>query len=309
MMDTINILIFPGLIFTIILALFVAWVDRKVTARVQWRVGPPLLQPLFDFTKLMGKETMIPGQATAWLFYAAPIMALTGALVFSFTLWNANLYPDNSMVGDLIVVVYLAMIPSVAFMLGGLVSGSPHSVLGASREIKLLLGDELIIVMALMVVIIQSGGSIKLGAILDYQRTYGAVAWSPSGMIALILAILAMQAKLALVPFDMSEAETEIMGGTLVAYSGPLLAFFKLTQWIMRAMLPLLLVHCFWGGIIFSSWVSILAGLGKLLVFWVIMILIRNTNPRVRIDQALKFFTVWGGCLGVLAMILAMLGY
>lgn len=308
MLNAITILLFPGLIFTLALSLFVAWVDRKVTARVQWRVGPPLLQPAYDLAKLMGKDTVIPKDAPRWLFLGAPIAALSAALLFSMVLWSANLHVARPIIGDLIVVLYLAMVPALAITLGGLASGSPHSVLGASREIKLLIVDDLVIILALLVAVIQAGGTFSLGALLEYQRNYGVIAASPSGAIALIIAVLAMQAKLALVPFDTSEAETEIMGGTLVAYSGPPLAFFKLSQWVMRAMLPLLLVHCFWGGIVFEGW-HILAGLGKVAVFWVIMILLRNTNPRVRVDQALRFFAIWGGLLGIIAIILAQLGY
>jgi len=308
MLNGFTILFFPGLLFSVVLALFVAWVDRKVTARVQWRVGPPLLQPAYDLAKLMGKDTMIPMGAPRWLFLGAPILALSSSLLFSLVLWSANMHPGTPLIGDLMVVLYLTMMPGVAVILGGLASGTPHSVLGASREIKLLLGDELVMVMALTVVVIQTGGTLSLGSIKTYQQSYGVIAGTPSGAIALVLGVLAMQAKLALVPFDASEAETEIMGGTLMAYSGPPLAFFKLSQWVMRAMLPLLLVHCFWGGIDFNGWAP-LVGLGKMTAFWVIIILIRNTNPRVRVDQALRFFVIWGGALGVIALILALLGY
>lgn len=308
MMDGFHILLFPGVVFTVALALVVAWVDRKVTARVQWRVGPPLWQPALDLAKLMGKEATLPLGAPRWLFLGAPLAALASALLFSYMLWSANLDRAQDGLGDLIAILYLGMIPSISVMLGGLAAGSPQSVLGASREIKLFLADELVFILALMVAVIKAGGALKLAQLLNYQQNYGLVAASPSGVIALILAVLAMQAKLTLVPFDMAEAETEIMGGTLTTYAGPPLAFFKLSQWIMRAVLPLLLVHCFLGGIAFEGW-RVLAGLGKLVALWVVIILIRNTSPRVRIDQAFRFFVLYGGLLGVVAVVLAMLGY
>ena len=107
-----------------------------------------------------------------------------------------------------------------------------------------------------------------------------------------------MQAKLCLVPFDMSEAETEIMGGVLIEYSGMLLGIFKLTKIMMLVALPVFLTTVFWGG--FSIW--------KYVVLLVIIILMRNTNPRVRIDQAMRFF--WGKMtlIASVAVLLAVLG-
>jgi len=110
-----------------------------------------------------------------------------------------------------------------------------------------------------------------------------------------------MQAKLALVPFDASEAETEIMGGVLIEYSGMLLAIFKLTKTMLMVALPLFLITLFWQGFNFVS-------LWKYVVLLVIIVLIRNTNPRVRIGQAVRFF--WGKMtmLAVLAVLLAIKG-
>jgi NADH-quinone oxidoreductase subunit H len=116
-----------------------------------------------------------------------------------------------------------------------------------------------------------------------------------------------MQAKLALVPFDMPEAETEIIGGPFIEYSGTPLAIFKLTRAMMLFTIPMFLVVVFMGGVSLS-FPSIIWGVLKYVLLLVIIVLIRNTNPRLRIDQAVKLF--WGPItiLAVAAVILAFMG-
>ena len=127
-------------------------------------------------------------------------------------------------------------------------------------------------------------------------------------MTTFIVGILYMQAKLGLVPFDIAEAETEINAGPLIEYSGPLLAIFKLTKMMMLVALPLFLLTLFAGGVSFRGW-GIAASLIKYVLLIVIITVIRNTNPRLRIDQALKFF--WGPVtiIAVAGIVLAFVGY
>ena len=96
------ILIFPGFLFTIVLGLVACWIVRKVSALVQWRVGPPLLQPFYDVMKLMGKETLIPQDAQRTVFIAAPIVGLAGVLLLSTMLWRTTI-TQTDFVGDIIV--------------------------------------------------------------------------------------------------------------------------------------------------------------------------------------------------------------
>ena len=296
----INYLIFPGFLFTAVVGLLASWIDRKVTARVQWRVGPPLLQPAYDIMKLLCKETIVP-QGNKSVFLAAPLFGLASVVAVSTLIWNTIINPGATFLGDIIVIFYLLSIPAISAIIGGFASRNPLAALGASREMKLVLAYELPFIIILLVPIIKSG-SIKLGDILFYQMMAGTVLHNPSGIIAFIAAILCMQAKLGLVPFDMSEAETEIASGTYIEYSGAPLAIFRLTRYMMLFVLPMFLVVIFMGGI-YS-----IAGILKYVILLVIIILIRNTNPRVRIDQAVKFF--WGPIAGlaVIAVLLALLG-
>jgi len=299
--------VFPGFLFTAVVGMFASWLDRKVTARVQWRVGPPLFQPLYDFVKLLGKETVIPRGCSKAVFLLAPLFGLAAVTFVSTLVWMAILWPEKGFTGDLIVILYFLMVPSLAVIVGGFASKNPIASLGASREMKLMLADELPFIMSVFVPVIQAGGAIKLGQFIAYQKTYGMVFGSVSGVLAMIVAVIAMQAKLTLVPFDIPEAETEIMSGPYVEYSGPPLAIFKLTRMMMLFILPMVLVLLFLGGMNFHGW-SILWSILKYVVLLILITLIRNTNPRFRIDQALKFF--WGPVtiLAIVAVVLSFLG-
>ncbi|MBN2030170.1 NADH-quinone oxidoreductase subunit H [bacterium] len=292
--------------FTAIVGMLVSWIDRKVTARLQWRVGPPLFQPLYDFVKLLGKETIIPKGSSKITFLLAPLFGLVAATFVSMLVWTAILWPEKSFGGDLIVVLYFLMIPSLAVIIGGFASRNPIASLGASREMKLMLADELPFLLAVFVAVIKAGGAIRLGQLIAYQQTHGWVFLSASGICAIIVAIITMQAKLTLVPFDIPEAETELMSGVFVEYSGPPLAIFKLTRMMMLFTLPMVVVVVFLGGMHFQG-ISILWSILKYVVLLVLIILIRNTNPRLRIDQAVRF--LWGPVtiLGVAAVVLAFL--
>jgi NADH-quinone oxidoreductase subunit H len=302
-------LVFPGFLFTAVVGMLASWIDRKVTARVQWRVGPPILQPLYDFVKLLGKETIVPRGASKLTFLMAPLFGLVSVTLVSTLVWSAMLWPKSSFGGDLIVVLYFLMVPSIAVIIGAFASRNPIASLGASREMKLMLADELPFLLAVFVAVIKADGHIQLSKLMELQQapSYTWVFGSISGVLAVIVAVIAMQAKLTLVPFDIPEAETEIMGGVFVEYSGPPLAIYKLTRMMMLFTLPMVLVLVFLGGMHFQGW-AILWSILKYVALLVVIVLIRNTNPRVRIDQAMKF--LWGPVtiIGILAIILAFLG-
>ncbi|NQV03871.1 MAG: NADH-quinone oxidoreductase subunit H [Candidatus Omnitrophica bacterium] len=294
-----NFIVFPGFLFTAAVGLVASWIDRKVTARVQWRVGPPWYQPFIDLVKLSIKEITVPRGASKLVFFFSPLMGLSAVILASTFIWLANIELGASgFTGDLIVILYLLTLPAIALILGSSASGNPLASLGASREIKLILAYELPFIIALIVPIIKSSGLLRLTDLIAFQAANGAFVSNVSGVLAILVAIFCMQAKLGLVPFDMGEAETEIMAGAYIEYSGMLLAILKLTKIMMMVVLPVFLTTVFWGG--FSIW--------KYVILLVVIILMRNTNPRVRIDQAMRFF--WGKMtlIASVAALLATLG-
>lgn len=297
-------LVFPGLLFTAVAGLLTSWVDRKVTAMVQMRVGPPLLQPFYDLRKYFVKETCVPeGGATA-LFLVAPLIGFAGVTLASMILWRALIEPEITFVGDLIVLIYLLIMPALGVVLGAFASRNPLASLGGSREIKLMVAYELPLVLVVLVPVIQAN-SIRLGDLLAHTP-----AGSVSGVLALLAGIACLQAKLTLVPFDMPEAETELSGGVFIEYSGPPLGVFKLTRAMMLFTLPVLFVALFFGGVVTAPGVaSSLWGLLAWFVLVALTVVIRNTTPRLRIDQALNLF--WGpvSLVALLAVALAWWGY
>ena len=299
--------LFFGFLLTAIIGLLASWIDRKVTAKVQYRVGPPLLQPLIDIVKLLGKETLIPAGSSKITFLMAPVIGFASVILVSTLLWINNIYPAKSFLGDLIVVLYLLVIPSISIIMGGFASRNPLASLGASREMKLILSYELPFILAILVAVIKSGFTFRLGEILTFQAQNGAFVRSWSGTLALIVAIICMQAKLALVPFDIPEAETEIAGGPLIEYSGSGLAIYRLMKNMLMFTVPFFLIIVFIGGLRFDG-IHLLYGGLKYIGLVALMTVIRNTNPRVRIDQAVKFF--WGPVtiIAIIAVILALLG-
>ena len=280
-------LVFPGLLFTGVAGLITSWVDRKVTARVQMRVGPPFFQPFYDVGKLFIKDTCVPAGGSIGLFLLAPLIGLAAVALASTILWRSLLHPQATFVGDLIVLLYLLAMPALAAILGAFASRNPLASLGGSREMKLMIAYELPFILAVLVPVIQVH-SIRLGDVL--AATPAAL---PSGLLALLVAVVCMQAKLTLVPFDMPEAETELSGGAYIEYSGPPLAMFKLTRAMMLFTLPVFLVVVFVGGsIVDGGWAGALLGLALWSLLVTVIIVVRNTTPRLRTDQAVRFF--WG---------------
>jgi len=332
----------------LVLGLTASWIVRKVSALIQWRVGPPLLQPAYDVMKLMGKEILLPRDAQRTVFLMAPLVGLAGTLLLSLMLLRIT-FAQTAFVGDIIVAIYLMVIPSLALILGSSASASPHASVGTGREMKLVMGYELPLVLSFIVVLIKTAGSVGPGEQLSLAAiAQQAPALSISGMLAFLAALLCVQAKLGFVPFDIAEAETELGSGVLMEYSGALLAAWKLMHAIMLVALPFFLAMVFLGGfhpnlpsaavvvpvvivvllafagtrllaarsklmdvlslVIFIG-LCIWLGLGKYVLILVLLILIKNTNPRLRIDQAMKFFWVYCGIALVAAIILASIGY
>lgn len=296
-------LIFPGFLFAIVAGLLTAWVDRKVTARVQYRVGPPWYQNFADVVKLLGKEVIIPENARKTGFILAPIIALASAILVSSMIGVINMNTRGGFVGDLIVFWYFLAIPSIMLILGAGASGNPLSAVGSSREIKLLLSYELPYIIAITLVIYRTN-SISLGKIIEYQVANGPMVSTFTGVIGFIIALLCVQAKLGLIPFDAPEAETELGGGVYYDYSGAALGAFKLVKALYFYTLPIFMITLYWGGIRIDGGIGILWAVLKYVLIVVLITLIRNTNPRLRIDQVVRFF--WGK-LTIIAIIVFIL--
>jgi NADH-quinone oxidoreductase subunit H len=287
---------------------FLSWFDRKLTAMVQFRKGPPLLQPFYDFFKLLlVKETILPAKGSVIVFLLAPVLALFGATIACVLILLPATGISSGFSGDIIVIFYLLNIPSFAYILGAMASGNPLASVGASREMKLIISYELTFILVLSAVVMKSGMNIGLGEVLAAQSDNAFVGSVP-GVLLFIVSIMCVQAKLGLVPFDIAEAETEINHGVFIEYSGPPYAIVKFTKYIMLFTLPAFISSLLLGGLSFSGQ-GLLFSVLKILGVVLLLTLIRNTNPRVKIKQAMRFFFVWMNLIVIIAIGLILIGF
>jgi NADH-quinone oxidoreductase subunit H len=280
-------LIFPGFVFLIVLGLAGQFVDRKLYARLQNRVGPPWFQPVADFFKLLGKETVVPEEADSRMFRMAPVFALGAVIASSFyiPLWSAQ--PLFSFEGDLIVVLYLLLIPTLMYFLGGWYSRSVYSTLGAVRSITQLFAYEIPLLIAVISPALLANTWSISGMVRYYSAHPGRWLFN---IVGFAVAIITLLGKLERVPFDIPEAETEIVAGTFTEYSGRFLAFFRLaidTEAIVASSLVVAVFLPFGFGL--APWLAFIVYLAKILAILAVLALLRTVFARLRLDQMIDF--------------------
>jgi NADH-quinone oxidoreductase subunit H len=302
-------LVFPGLLFAAVVGAFLSWFDRKITARVQFRKGPPVLQPFYDFFKLLlVKETILPKRGSPVLFLLAPVFAVSGATMAGIYILLPLLNITTGFRGDVLVIFYLLTIPSFSYIIGALASGNPLASVGASREIKLILSYELTFILVIAGIIMKCGQQFDLYSVINVQQTGSAFIGSISGVLLFIAGLFCIQAKLSVIPFDMPEAEAEITEGIFIEYSGAPYALIKLAKYIMLFILPSFIIALLMSGFKLEG-IHILWAILKILAVVLLITLVKNTNPRVKIKQAISFFLVWMNLIVIIALILISLGY
>ena len=282
-----QIVIFPGFLFLGALSLVFEYVDRKLYARMQNRVGPPWYQPLADLLKLLSKETIVPCDAEPRLFSAIPVFAFaaTCSAFLYIPLWGTqSLMPFNS---DLIVVMYFLTIPALTFFLAGWFSSSLYAELGAIRAMTQLFAYEVPLYMALLGPALLAGSWSISDITLFYHQHPALILVNLPG---LAVSLITAQGKLERAPFDIPDAETEIVGGTFTEYSGRLLAMFKMTMSaeliVVAALISAVFFPLFIGG---SAVVGFILFLGKVFVVVFLLAVMRAALARFRMDQMVEF--------------------
>jgi len=277
-----------NLILVILVAPFSEGVMRKLKATVHSRKGPPLTQPYLDLLKLLGKEDLKVTENP--LFSLAPVITFASILVAAlFTPMGAR--PPLGFAGDLIVLVYFLALASVGVMLGGASTGSPYGALGVAREMMLAMMVEIIVMASLIVGVIHVQ-SFDLGRLSIWYRQSGPTI---SMIIAAIAFFLALQVQLGKLPFDIPDADQEIMGGPFMEASGPKLALYKWSYFAKQILLASLFLE------VFLPWpktgiipVDILINLIKVFIVLILVGLIDSVNPRIRVDHAISYFAgIW----------------
>jgi len=301
--------IFPGLLFASVFGLLFMGIDRKVTAHMQHRIGPPVWQEFLDFGKLLGKEDITPAAAQGVVFTLMPLLALGAAIAVMLLLPINSAQPALTAVADLIVVIYLLNIPAICVMLGGYSSACPFGAVGASRYVVQLFSYELIFIVAALTAAFKVG-SLSFGDIVTYQAQNGWLAFKAPLAAAAIL--VAAQGKLLRVPFDIPEAESEIVHGPLTEYSGPKLGLMRLAYGIELFAVAGLITVLFFGGPVAHTIAGVqIPGVVSFLIktFAIVLLTtnIRNIAARLRIDQAMKFFWTIIALLAIVNLIIVVL--
>lgn len=310
----VNILIFPGGLFAILIGLFFTGLDRKVYARLQRRVGPPIYQPFIDLIKLSQKETVIPKTANYTVFRLAPLVGFAGMLAAIAIIPVTGIYSGLYQSGDLLVLLYLLATPALALMIGASASGSPYSSVGLSREMTMVLAYEIPLLTVLLTVGMRVGMAMgssavfSLSSIVNFQLKNGALLFDLPMLPAILAFLCCIPGTIGVVPFDIPEAETEITEGPLLEYSGSGLALFKLTGGLKILVLSALAVALFFPSGITNFWlVNLLWFLLKCVVIsFFTLTLVRATRARMRLDQAYKFYLLVPTALALVSLALTM---
>lgn len=327
------ILIFPGFLFCFLTGLFLCGLDRKLVARMQKRVGPPIEQPFYDFFKLCGKETIVPAAANRTVFLLAPLVGLAAQVVIQLFIPVFRFTAFSGM-ADVIVILYLLLIPALSVILGGAASGSPYAGVGLSREMVTILACELPLVLVLLAVARTVGNALGTGLcfsltkIMEYQLENGSLLLRLSMVPAAAAFLLIIPGETGSHPFDAAEAETEICEGPLAEYSGAPLGVYKLSHAVKLLTMTSLFVALFLGGIgagleklvyglglgvsaggviVFLLGLVILVLLCSLLTFLTVS-LVHAVTARLKIEQLFKYYWTVVTGLALISLVLAWYG-
>lgn len=297
LLPLISILVFPAGLWLIFVGMIYEWVDRKLVARFQNRIGPRWFQPFADVLKLFAKEQITPALANPFLFFALPVVAIAGALTAALYVPLMGLTPVHSFSGDLIVTVYLLSLLTMCMGLAGWNTSSRFSLVGATRALTQLFAYEAPFLLALLGPAL-AAGSWQISEINVYAEHHWLALTQPVGFI---VALIGLMGKLELPPFDSPEAETEIVAGALTDYSGRGLAIFKLGKCI-ELVVGITLVSSFYlGGL-----QGVLPFLLKTLLVLFLMSILQTLLTRLRIDQTVGLWWRFGTIL-VLVQILVII--
>ncbi len=301
--------IFPGIVA------YMVWLERKVAARFQDRIGPNrvgplgLLQPIADAIKLITKEDLVPRGADRWVHLAAPVLVLVSAfLVMAVIPFAVGLAPVDLPSG-LVYLIAVSSISPLGIFLAGWSSRNKYSLLGAMRAVAQLVSYEVPQVLSTIPIVLWAG-SLSLVTIFERQREFGWFVFSPPGFLAFVILLIANTAEVNRTPFDLPEAESEIIAGYHTEYSGMRFGLFFLAEYLNVFAVSCLATALFLGGGNLIPFVDFPAGLIsedstlslvladlilvgvfllKVLTFIFVMFWVRATLPRIRVDRLMNF--------------------
>jgi len=285
-----GIFLFPGFLFLFSLAFFTEWLDRKIVAKFQNRYGPlyvgpkGILQPIADFIKLLSKEDITPRMADKVPFKIMPILLLALAITPLFCIPIIGRNALISFEGDLIIIMFIMSLMTLLVFIGGWASTNRFGTVGSIRAGLQMFAYEIPMNLALIGPAV-SAGSLSISKIVEWQISrFCNILIQPLGFIVLIICLMAHLQK---VPFDIPEAESEIVGGWLVEYGGKKLALIRLANDFEFVLASSLMVSLFLGSPYGSWYISPIIFLAKFFLCVLILSNLRAAFARYRIDHLL----------------------
>lgn len=282
--------------FPLLITVVLIWVERKIAARIQDRVGPNrvgpygLFQPLADVVKLLGKENITPAGADKLLYNLAPPFMVAAVLliwaVIPLTPYHVGVDLD---IGALYFMA-VASIGTLAVMMAGWSSNNKYALLGSFRVVAQLISYEVPLALSLIIPVMLAG-TMSMQGIVEAQWGMWFVFMAP---VAALLFFISSQAETGRAPFDLLEAESELVAGFNIEYSGMKFAMFFAGEFMHVFTNGVLMAVLFTGGwvgpfamespILALVWLMLKSGFWYFLALW-----LRNTTPRLRIDQLMNF--------------------
>jgi len=293
-------LFFPGGLFLLASGLVFEYIDRKLVARFQNRIGPRWFQPLADVIKLLSKEEIFPAGVVKSLFVALPVVALAAALTAALYVPLFGFRAAFNFQGDLIVTLYLLSMMTLCIGLAGANTEDRFSLVGATRALTQLFSYEAPFLLALL------GPAIALGTwnISEINAGAGSQTWFILAQpIGFVVALVGLMGKLELPPFDAPEAETEIVAGAFTEYSGRGFALFKIGRDV-ELVIGLTLVASFYLG----GFTNPLDFLWKTLALLLVTAALQSLFARLRIDQTVGLWWRVGVILVLLQLVVIIFG-
>lgn len=278
------------LVFVVINALFLTWAERKVAGHMQRRIGPKevgpfgLIQPIADTMKLLGKEILTPRHVERSLYWLAPTLIFIPVLVsFVVIPFDASLQVRDINVGILVILAFSSL-SVLSILLAGWGSNNKYALIGSIRSVAQNIAYEIPLLLSLLPVIMMAG-SLSLKDIVIAQKNLWFVFYQP---LAFIIYFIAAVAEANRTPFDLPEAESELVAGYHTEYSGMRFALFFLAEYTNIFIVSAIATTFFLGGYQGPFLPGILWFLIKSYLLVFVIMWLRWTFPRVRFDQLLN---------------------
>lgn len=300
MTEIIALLLFPGGLALLLAALLYEWINRKLAARLQNRVGPRWYQPFADLVKLLAKEEIYPQGVPPTLFDLLPVISLAAVTTAAVYVPLFGMSPAGNFPGDLIVAVYLLSVLSLCTSLAGLITDDHYALVGGLRVLTQLFSYEAPFLLALLLPAL-AAGSWQISEIAAYASEHTWLLLTQP--IGFVVAVIGLMGKLELPPFDAPEAHTEIVAGSLTEYSGRGLALFRLSRDVVLVVGLALIAALYLGGT-----ANVLLFFAKTLLLLFAVTIAQTLFARLRIDQTIGLWWRYGVLLALGQWLITLLG-